>query len=81
MDNDRPFDPNETIVEHLQTHIEISPRQPHVVLFIGPELEAFAAIRADKKDHMGLAGTYLDVGLQMFNDCFVGIKWPVVIHG
>lgn len=37
MDNDRPFDPNETIVEHLQTHIEISPRQPHVVLFIGPD--------------------------------------------
>lgn len=37
MDNDRPFDPNETIIEHLQTHIEISPRQPHLVLFIGPD--------------------------------------------
>ena len=37
MNKDRPFDPNETIVEHLQTHIEISPRQPHLVLFIGPD--------------------------------------------
>jgi diguanylate cyclase (GGDEF)-like protein len=37
MTKDRPFDPNETIVEHLQTHIEISPRQPHLVLFIGPD--------------------------------------------
>ena len=37
MNKDRPFDPNETIVEHLQTHIEISPRQPHLVFFIGPD--------------------------------------------
>ena len=44
------------------------------------ELESFAAVRADEKNQVWLPRTYLDVGLQMFNDCFVGIEWPIFIH-
>ena len=70
MNKDRPFDPNETIVEHLQTHIEISPRQPHLVLFIGP----------DSGKRFKLKPGQMTIGRAQVADITIDDEWASRIH-
>jgi diguanylate cyclase (GGDEF)-like protein len=70
MNKDRPFDPNETIVEHLQTHIEISPRQPHLVLFIGP----------DSGKRFKLKPGQMTIGRAPIADITIDDEWASRIH-
>ena len=70
MNKNKSFDPNRTIVEHLQTHIEVSPRHPHLVLFIG----------ADSGKRFKLKPGQTTIGRAPEADITIDDEWASRIH-
>ena len=70
MNKSKSFDPNRTIVEHLQTHIEVSPRHPHLVLFIG----------ADSGKRFKLKPGQTTIGRAPEADITIDDEWASRIH-